>query len=353
MATQSKARANIGRRCGEPQGRNAFLGQGAFKGNLRAMVEMAPLALKPSRRPRKRAARAIGAIGVLLLVVGAIAAAVPWAFSTKALQAEIVAQIRQMTGLAPVSQGRAVFVVLPQPHISIDDISLADPSGALRVDAVYLKGYLRVSALLRGQLEIGWASLGQPDIAIDLDGRPMPPDSAIGRAAIAKSASPQATTADEARLGAVTLVDGRARLKSKFATSDIVIDSINATLDWRKLGDPAFVRGQARFQGEAADVAARIGRPAELLRGGQSAMSLAIEGASLSLSTEGVLASAPTPRYSGHVAFAAPSVRKLGEWGGYSISLPGPFKDFTLDCDASMDASSAACSDLAHAARRQ
>ncbi len=291
-------------------------------------------------------AQALWVVGVLVFVVGMIAAAAPWAFSTKALRAEVVGQIRRMTGLAPITQGKAVFVVLPQPHISIDDISLADPSGALRIDARYLKGYLRVSALLRGQLEIAWASLGQPDMVIDLDGRPLPADSAIGRAAFAKSASPQATSADEARLATVTLVDGRARLKGKFGASEVVIDGINVTVDWRKLGGPALVNGQARFQGETATIAARVARPTELLRGGQSAISLGVEGKSLSLSAQGLLASAPTAHYSGHIAAAAPSLRKLIESGGYFISLPGPFADFALDCDASLDASSQACSSL-------
>lgn len=306
---------------------------------------MAPLA-SASLRPRRRAARAIGILGGLLLLVGIVAAAAPWAFSTKALRLEIEAQVRQMTGLATVSQGQAVFVVLPQPHISIDDISLTDPSGALRIDARFLKGYLRVSALLRGQLEIAWASLGQPDMVIDLDGRPMPSDSAIGRAANAKSASPQATSADEARLAAVTLVDGRARLKSKLGASDVLIDGINVTLDWRKLGDAARVTGQARFHGETANISAWVRHPTDLLRGGRSALTLNIDGTALSLATEGVLASAPTAQYSGHVVAAAPSIRKLVEWGGYFIRLPASFDDFALEGDASVEASGAAFSGL-------
>lgn len=310
------------------------------------MVEMAPFASAPSTPSRKRVSRIAGILGILVTMVVIIATAAPWVFSTIALRDEIVAQIRQMTGLVAISQGHAVFVVLPQPHISIDDVGFADPSGALRIDARYLKGYLRVAALLRGRLEVASVVLGEPKMVIDLDGRPMPSDSAIGRAANAKSASPQATTADQARLGVVALVNGNARLKSKLGGVDVSVEAINVTVDWRKLGAAAIVSGRARFRGESADIAAVIARPTELLRGEQSALSLRIDGAAISLYTDGSLASAPRPQYTGHIVASAPSVRKLVETGGYFLPLPGTFNDFALDSDVSIDASSAAFSGL-------
>ena len=102
---------------------------------------------------------------------------------------------------------------------------------------------------------------------IDLDGRPMPPDSVIGRAADAAPATAEAASADAARLGAVTLVDGRARLISKQLSPDLSIDAINVTLDWRKPGAAAMVTGQAQIRGETAAIAAWIASPAGLLRG--------------------------------------------------------------------------------------
>jgi len=290
--------------------------------------------------------KAGGFIGVFVALAALLATAAPWLFSTLALRDAIMAQIRQMTGLVAISQGQAVFVVLPQPHISIEGISFADPSGALRIDARYLKGYFRVAPLFRGQLEIGWAALGQPNMVIDLDGRPLPSDSAIGRAANAKAASLQAASADETRLGFVSLVDGSARLKSKSAAADLMIDAINVAVDWRRIGAAASVTGSARFRGEPAAIAARIARPTDLLRGEQSAMTLQIESAALSLSTEGALASMPRPQYNGRITASASSFRKLVELAGYHFPLPGPFDDFSLACDASIGPANAAFSDL-------
>ena len=138
------------------------------------MVESATVVSGPSPPSRKLRSLIIYIFAGLAILVAIAAAAAPWAFSNAALRNEIAAQIRHVTGLAAISQGRAVFVVLPQPHISIDGVSFADPSGALRIDARYFKGYVRLAPLFAGRIEIASATLGQPDMHIDLDGRPMP-----------------------------------------------------------------------------------------------------------------------------------------------------------------------------------
>lgn len=309
------------------------------------MVEMARL-VSLSFSPRKRRRRLIWALGGLIGVGALIAIAAPWLFSTAALSAATLSQIRQMTGLAAVAQGRAVFVVLPQPHISIEDINFADPSNALRIDAHYLKGYIRIPALLRGRLEIGSVTLGQPKFVIDLEGHPMPPDSAIGRAAHAKPSTPQATSADEASLGGVSLIDASAVLKNGSGGSDVLIDAINVKLDWRKLGGAATAHGQARFRGEVANFAARINRPAELLRGESSDLRVSVESSALSFSAEGAMTSMPSPRFRGRLIASAPSAPRLAEFAGYFGPLPGPFNDVVLRCEAEIGAASTVLSGL-------
>ncbi len=310
------------------------------------MVESATVVSGPSPPSRRLLSLIITTFAGLAIVVAIAAAAAPWAYSNAALRNEIAAQIRHVTGLAAISRGRAVFVVLPRPHISIDGVSFADPSGALRIDARYFKGYVRLAPLFAGRIEIASATLDQPDMHIDLDGRPMPPDSVIGRAADAAPATAEAASADAARLGAVTLVDGRARFISKQLSTDLSIDAINMTLDWRKPGAAATVTGQARIRGENAAIAAWIASPAGLLRGQQSALSFKIDAPSFSFSADGGLASMPKWQFNGHIHAAAPSVRTLLEQAGYFVPLPGPFNDFDANCEATIAAASAVLSGL-------
>jgi AsmA protein len=310
------------------------------------MVESATVVSGPSSPSRKLLSRIIYIFSSLAVLIAIAAAAAPWAFSNAALRDEIAAEIRHLTGLAVISQGRPVFVVLPQPHISIDRVSFADPSGALHIDARYFKGYVRLAPLFAGRIEIASAALDQPEMHIDLDGRPMPPDSVIGRAGDAAPATAEAALADAARLGAVTLVDGRARLTSKQLSTELSIDAINMTLDWRKLGAAAIVTGQARIHGENVAIATWIASPAGLLRGQQSALRLNIDGPSFSLSADGGLANMPKWLFNGHIHATAPSVRTLLERAGHFVLLPGPFNDFEANCEATIVAAGAVLSGL-------
>jgi AsmA protein len=310
------------------------------------MVQSAPVVSRPSAPFRKLLSAIIYILAGLALLVAIAAAAAPWAFSNTALRNEIAAQIRDLTGLAAIWRGRAVFVVLPKPHISIEGVNFADPSGALRVDARYFKGYVRLAPLFAGRIEIASATLGQPDVVVDLDRRPMPKDSVIGRAADASPATNEAASAGAARLGAVTFVDGRARLISKQLPQDLLIDAINMTLDWRNPSAAATLTGQARIRGEDAAIAAWIASPAGLFRGQQSPLSLKIDAPFFSLAANGALASMPKWQFNGHIHAAAPSLRTLLEQAGYSVPLPGPFADFAANCEAAITASSAALSGL-------
>lgn len=310
------------------------------------MIEPATGVDQSSRPPRRRLPRILLIFSGSALAVAIAAAVAPWAFSNAALRTEIASQIRRVTGLDTVSQGRAVFVVLPQPHVSIEDVQFADPSGALKINARYLKGYFRVTALFAGRIEIGWATLEQPDMRIDLDGKPMPPDSVIGRAADAAPETPEAKSADEARLGAVTLVNGRAQLISRNLSRDVTIEAIDVTLDWRKPGAAAIVAGQAKINGETTAIAAWIASAAGLLRGQQSPVSLKVQSPSISLSIDGSLASAPDWGFSGRVHAATPSLRAVLEQAGYRIALPGPVRNFEVSCDAAVSAQSAIYSNL-------
>ncbi|MGH6869554.1 MAG: hypothetical protein ACREDA_11945, partial [Methylocella sp.] len=77
------------------------------------MVESATVVPRPSPPSRKLLSLIIYIFAALAILVAIAAAAAPWAFSNAALRNEIAAQIRHVTGLAAIWQGRAVFVVLP------------------------------------------------------------------------------------------------------------------------------------------------------------------------------------------------------------------------------------------------
>ncbi|MCI0466277.1 MAG: AsmA family protein [Beijerinckiaceae bacterium] len=306
----------------------------------------AKAAAEPSPPLRKGFRRLLYFTASIAILLAAAALAAPWIFSNAALRGEIAAQIRHLTGLNAASQDRAVFVVLPRPHISVEDVRFASPNGALRIEARYLKGYLRLLPLFTGRIEIASATLGQPDMEIDLDARLLPPDSVIGRAAEAAPATPEAQSADEATLGVVVIADGRAKVRSKQLSQDLSIEEINLTLDWRKPGAAAVATGRANVRGVAAELTAWVASPAALLRGQQSLLSFNLAAPSLSFAAEGSVASTPKWQFNGHLRAAAPSLQAIFDQAGQSVPLPGPFAGFSASCDASIEPANAVFSGL-------
>jgi len=141
-------------------------------------------------------------------------------------------------------------------------------------------------------------------------------------------------------------VNGTARLKTKSAASDLIIDDIDMTLDWRNLNEAASLTGKARVRGEFGDIAAWVAEPAELLRGGRSEITLDIKTDVLALTTNGMLSAAPKPDYSGHLRASSADLPKFLELVGYPIARMSSLSRFRLACDAKANQDGVAFSDL-------
>jgi AsmA protein len=280
------------------------------------------------------------------LSVLAIAFLVPSLFSATGLNRDIELQIRRTTGLSTTIAGTAKFHLLPQPVVEITKISMSAPSGALRIEAESLTGYLRFLPLLAGRFEIARASLTHPEVVIDLDGQPMAPDSAIGRAADAKSSDQESRASDYTRLGSVDLVDGTARFHSQTAHIDRLLEDINLSIDWPNLGAAAELAGRFKFRNEPVELSAWFAQPLELIRGAESALTLNVGSSIASLSTSGTFSAGPHLRYNGRVEAKLASLRQIAELTGHSFPRHGRFADLKIACDANFMANTAALSNL-------
>ncbi len=285
-------------------------------------------------------------IGGLAASAGIAAIAASFLLTAAVLNSDLAAQIRRTTGFSTSIHGSARFALFPQPHIEIENISFADPKAALRIDADSFTGYLRILPLLAGRVEVDHAVLYQPEMIIDLEDRPMTPDSAIGRAAAAKSASPEAAAIDRAKLGILDIVDGSARLKRHGAQQDIVIDDINVTADWRSLDASATLTGAFSFSNVPMQLKAWLAQPVELLRGGNSAATLQLDSDAVKILASGRISAAPHFQYRGSLYLNTPSLRALAQLAGFSFPKHGRFANFDLRCDANVNSDTAALTNL-------
>ncbi|MGB8278517.1 MAG: AsmA family protein [Methylovirgula sp.] len=308
------------------------------------MNETAHVTARPARRVKM--VQVSWLIGGLVASAGVAAVAASFLLTAAVLNSDLAAQIRRTTGFSTLIHGGARFALFPQPHIEIENISFADPKAALRIDAASFTGYLRVLPLFAGRVEVGHAVLYQPKMIIGLDDRPMTPESAIGRAAGAKSASPEAAAIDRAKLGILDIVDGSARLQRHGAHQDIFIDDINVTANWRSLDASATLTGAFSFSNVPMQLKAWLAQPVELLRGGDSAGTLQLESDAVKILASGRISAAPHIQYGGSLAVSAPSLRALAQLAGFSFAKHGRFANFDLHCDADVNSNTAALTNL-------
>ena len=274
------------------------------------------------------------------------AAAAPGTLSGDALRRELAEQVMHTTGLRASAEGKATFAVLPRPRIKLENVIISDENGALVINSDVLKGNLRILPLLAGRMELASVQLISPDIAYDHHDAPISRQGAIARASDALPATPEAAGADEARLGTISIVDGAARVKMRGATDSLVIDNINLSLDWPRLSAPASINGSVSWQGETAEIAAWLSKPAAVLRGDVSSATLKIESPSLQASANGSVAASPRMQFEGRVNAASHSMRALLASFGMRTPLPGPLTNVSLSGDARASLRSLALSGL-------
>lgn len=306
------------------------------------MIEEVAAEKVRSASPYAPAVIGLSALFVLLLL--AVHAGTPYLIKRATLQNEVATQVRTATGLQIATQ-HARFDLLPRPHVTMQGLHVSDPSGTLTIDADTLAGEVRLLPLIVGRIELSAATLVRPRLVIDLDGRPMQPDSTIGRAMHQGEA--QASSSPQ-RLGSVTLVDGTADVRSRSLPNAASLSHVNLTVDWRDLDSPAALTGSLETQGTLADVAAWIAQPRNLMRGAPSAISARIHSIPLDLSASGDVVSAETSTFKGHVTASTPSLAALLAFGAVPFSLPASFADLSMAADmtASYDHAALSAIDL-------
>ena len=92
--------------------------------------------------------------------------------SPEAVRAQVLSEIRIVTGLNPTLRGETTVKLFPTGSISFDDVVLGE-GGQPALTAERLTARLRFFPLLAGRVEIADVSLTRPTIVVDLgeDGR--------------------------------------------------------------------------------------------------------------------------------------------------------------------------------------
>ena len=257
-------------------------------------------------------------------------------------------QVREATGLIAEAEGRAVLALLPRPRVKISNVRIRDRDGRLTIEAEQLRGELRVLPMFAGRLELVSASLLSPKIAVDLDANPFADQGAIARI-MERAAGPAGGDATD-RLGKLTFTEGTAHVHSATRAIDARIGITNLEIDWPRADAAAGVKGAVRLGEHLADIAAWIGRPADLLRGRKSDLSLRLASPRFAVSFNGAVTPGPALMAEGSLSASTPDLRTLAAGVDRTVPLPGPLENVTLAGALRLTPASIAVSDLRLAA---
>ncbi|MFN3890722.1 MAG: AsmA family protein [Beijerinckiaceae bacterium] len=222
------------------------------------------------------------------LLVLLAAGLIPLPLWSNALQRALVDQVAQTTALEASTGGRATLAALPYPRVTYEKVRIGHPDGSVSIVADGLTAELSITRLLSGQIEFAGLRLARPHVTIDAAAERLEKSAAIQRAIVAQSDSDEARSADRARLGVVRIVNGSLRLRANESLM-IVVDDVNARVDWPSLGSTATLSGRATWRGEKLNIDALLAKPAEVLRGEKSPFTGKLSSRLIDISLDGAL----------------------------------------------------------------
>ncbi len=259
----------------------------------------------------------------LILVVGRFA--VPWSGFTHNLQKSLVAQVRQMSGLDLNINGHVAFELVPHPGIRINDVTLQDRFGAIKMDVPSIRARLRLGPLLLGRLEFDAFKLRRPDIRIDAK------KLILTQADLAMAMRQEDRLPDS--IGKIHIKFGTISVFGDAPAADTIIRDVTATLDWPRLGAPAAFHGRGRWHDLSGSVSAWIESPKDLMLRGSSNAIVRLHSPIAAASYEGTISTAINPQVLGRISGKIIDLPRLLQ--NFHVTLPAP--DLVQDLDFAGD----------------
>ena len=258
-------------------------------------------------------------------------AAAPWTVSQSAQIDAIEKEIKSGSSVRLVSHGRSVFAVLPRPHIRIYDVNLDFEEGVAEVTASSLRVDLGLSGLFTGRLDLARVTLADAVLTLD---------PARSRLASIVAGAPGKTRAPP---GEVEVTNGTALLRRDGGEKpELIADDCEARLDFSRASAPVSLIGHCVLPLLGDDrsptrFAVWAAKPDNLPRGEESPITLRADGDALQINLNGAFALAPKPHFRGRIAGAAPSLRRISQWFGLTLPLPGHYRNVSIKGDATLE----------------
>ncbi len=250
--------------------------------------------------------------------------------SPEAVRAQVLSEIRIVTGLNPTLRGETTVRLFPTGSISFDDVVLGEGDHPA-LTAERLTARLRFFPLLAGRVEIADVSLTRPTIRIDIaqDGRSNWSGLIEALARSQTSTAPRTAAFSEMRIsnGTVVVRNDARKLAETF-------DDVAFSLAWPSISKSFGASGRFVWHDEPLDMSLTLSDFAAALAGNRSGIKLRIAGSPLKTAFEGTISVKPTLKIEGTFAGDTASLRDTLIWAGQKPLPGGGFGHFAIKAKA-------------------
>ena len=279
-------------------------------------------------------------LGVVLL--GLIGTS--WFLNRDALREAVEAQIRAVTGLDLVVNGKIDVSVFPGSYVSFHDVGLkggATSEPALAVDV--LTANLRLLPLLLRRFEIADVMMLRPHIH-------------VVRAAdgvsnwtpfidtIARTMKPGAD--NQVSFSEIRIQDGVLNYEDAANHLSEMLDDIDLSLAWPSISRSFAATGQFDWRGERVDGSVSASDFVAALSGDRSGVKARLASAPLKLAFDGTVANHTSMMMEGTLTIDSPSLRNALRWTGQPPPGSGGFGRFALKARANVVGASIALTNV-------
>jgi AsmA protein len=270
--------------------------------------------------------------------------AMSWFINRDALRQAVEAQIRAVTGLDLVVQGRIDVSVFPASYVSFHDVGLkgggtADP--ALSVDV--LTANLRLLPLLLQRFQIADVMMLRPHIHVvrEADGES---NWTPFIETIARTMKPGAD--NQVSFSEIRIEDGVLAYEDAANHVSEGLDDIDLSLAWPSISRSFAATGQFNWRGERVDGAISASDFVAALSGDRSGLKARIASAPVKLAFDGTVADRTSMMMEGTLTVDSTSLRDALRWTGRAPPGSGGFGRFALKARANLVGASIALTNV-------
>ena len=257
-------------------------------------------------------------LGVLIVLIVAAGLAAPFLIPAERYRGLIEAQVEKATGRDFQIRGPMKLSLLPNPHLELNDVHLANRPGGRATEMASFKRLdlgVALRPLLDRRIEVEKVVLIEPRIALEV-GKDGVPNWDFEKDKEANK--PKEDSAGQSltfRFAGLELKDGRfshADLRKK--DRGVVVEDVSLSVDLSDLDSPVRATGDLVYRGERVDLSLEAAKPRALTQGIASPVRARIQADSVKLSFIGVARSGKALEAAGDLAVQVASVEELAQW---------------------------------------